>query len=260
LFHDPFARRLAGARGEAIGKALSHRGQMAWAIAIRTRLLDEMIERLVGEGGADSVLNLAAGLDSRPWRMNLPATLRWYDVDLPQIIDHKRGVLAADPPRCRLESRALDLTDADARQALLAEVASASRRTLVITEGLLIYLTDDEVAALARDLHEPPALEWWLMDIVSPELLRRLQASWERKLRAGNAPLRFAPAAGTRFFEPFGWKEQDFRSFWGESRRLRRDLPMAWLWRLLASFAPPQRRAVFHRLSGIAQLRRAGSG
>ena len=42
------------------------------------------------------------------------------------------------------------------------------------------------------------------MDLVSPELLARLQQSWERKLRSGNAPLRFAPAAGTRFFEPLG--------------------------------------------------------
>jgi O-methyltransferase involved in polyketide biosynthesis len=74
-------------------------------MVVRTVLLDEMITRLVEHERADAVLNLAAGLDARPWRMDLPERLQWYDVDLPGILETKRRVLADERPRCRLETR-----------------------------------------------------------------------------------------------------------------------------------------------------------
>jgi O-methyltransferase involved in polyketide biosynthesis len=39
--------------------------------------------------GTDMVINLAAGLDSRPYRMQLPALLRWVEVDLPDMLNYK---------------------------------------------------------------------------------------------------------------------------------------------------------------------------
>src|SRR4051794_37902918 len=69
LFHDPFADRLAGSRGHAIAAKAS--GHSAWAITTRTKLLDDLVATAVAEG-ADCVLNLAAGFDTRPYRLNLP--------------------------------------------------------------------------------------------------------------------------------------------------------------------------------------------
>src|SRR5215470_19659701 len=81
-FRDPYARRLAGARGEAMLRALGARAP-SWPMVVRTCLFDEELMRLVRDPGLGVVLNLAAGLDARPWRLPLPAPLTWVDVDLP---------------------------------------------------------------------------------------------------------------------------------------------------------------------------------
>jgi hypothetical protein len=54
---------------------------------IRTAVFDEFILRTVARDRAACVLNLAAGLDTRPYRLDLPAELRWVEVDLPAILD-----------------------------------------------------------------------------------------------------------------------------------------------------------------------------
>src|SRR4051812_36315860 len=185
LFNDPYARRLAGERGEAIVRAMPD-GQNSWPIVVRTASLDEMIAERV-RAGVDTVLNLAAGLDTRPYRMDLPSALRWIEVDLPGILDYKTEALADATPRCRLERVAVDLSDAEARRDLLARVAAESERTLVVTEGLLIYLDASAVAELAADLHAHSSLVWWLVDLASPKLLEMISKTWGRSVEAGNA-------------------------------------------------------------------------
>ncbi|HKJ46290.1 MAG TPA: class I SAM-dependent methyltransferase [Balneolales bacterium] len=61
---------------------------------VRTVIMDEYIMQCVSEYGVDSVINLAAGLDTRPYLMNLPSSLHWYEVDLPDIIQYKEKILA----------------------------------------------------------------------------------------------------------------------------------------------------------------------
>lgn len=235
-FRDPYARRLAGERGEAIVRGMPH-GHQSWPIVVRTVALDEMIAERI-RNGADTVLNLAAGLDSRPYRMELPESLRWIEVDLPAIVDYKTEVLADATPKCRLERVAVDLSDREARRELFARVAAESERTLVVTEGLLIYLDADAVATLAADLHAEPAFAWWLVDLGSPKLLEMLAKTWGKTLEAGNAPFKFGPAEGPAFFEPYGWRPAEVRSTLEEAARLKREPPLAWLSRLLLAFAP----------------------
>ena len=76
IFRDPFAERLAGERGDRIAQALSAPIQNDWAIVVRTRLIDDLVMTSIAEG-ADRVLNLAAGLDTRPYRLSLPPALTW---------------------------------------------------------------------------------------------------------------------------------------------------------------------------------------
>ena len=255
LFHDRFARKMAGERGEAIMRGMPRGKAMAWPMIVRTAVLDEMILDAV-RAGVKTVMNLAAGLDTRAWRLALPATLRWVDADFPAMIDYRESHLAGEKPACRHEHAAIDLRDPDARRALFARVA-AEGPVLVVTEGLLIYLTPEQVGALARDLHEQPAIRWWLSDLASPFLLQRMARQWGNKLAAGGAPFIFGPAEGTKFFEAFGWREAQYRSMWLEAKRLKRTMPMVWLWELLGRLAPPERRKLFVRMSGMIQLERA---
>src|SRR5919201_3312507 len=115
IFRDPYARRLAGPKGAQIVDALTRGRQMAWAMIVRTAVFDEIILDRV-RAGADLVLNLAAGLDARPWRLDLPPTLRWVDVDLPGILGHKVEMMKNERPRCVYEPVMLDLGDVDKRR------------------------------------------------------------------------------------------------------------------------------------------------
>lgn len=253
LFDDPYARRLGGERGEAIVRTLPDGAATAWAVVVRTVVIDEMVMRCVREG-ARTVINLAAGLDTRPYRMDLPADLRWVHVDMPDMVDYFREGMAGEKPRCRVAFIAADLRDAELRRKVLAE-ASTEGPALVIAEGLLIYLRADDVAALARDLHDVAHARWWVGDIASPLLLKRMEKTWARMLRDGNAPFVFGPRESTAFLAPFGWRELEFRSHWDESRRLKRTMRYASLLRMLLAVLPSSKREAVRRASGMMLLR-----
>jgi methyltransferase (TIGR00027 family) len=236
IFRDPHAARLAGKRGEAIVDNMRRGRGMAWAMIVRTAVFDEIILDRIRNGGVDTVLNLAAGLDARAWRMPLPPTLRWIDVDLPEILEYKVQTLKDERLACQYEAIKVDLTDGPKRRALFSQVGAQSSRVLVVTEGLLIYLTAEQVGELAGDLHAATSFQWWVFDIASPRLLVMMRKLWGKSLQAGNAPFQFAPPEGTKFFERFGWREREFRSNMDEARRLDREMPMMWLFRLMSRF------------------------
>jgi len=255
LFHDPYARRLAGRAGEQILASMPQGRRWAWPMIVRTAVMDEIIMRLVTQQGVDTVLNLAAGLDARPYRLDLPAQLRWIDVDLEAILSYKEAALAGERPHCRVEFVRADLTNQAARRSLFQRVGAQAQRALVIAEGLLVYLTPDDVTSLAKDLSSQPAFRWWLIDLGSPALQQFLSRTWGNQLRAGNAPMLFFPEEGTAFFAPAGWGEAEYRPILDEALRLRRAPKMSWVWRLLGLFASKKRRAEFKRFSGIVLLK-----
>ena len=254
LFRDPFARRLAGASGEQILAAMPQGRRWAWPMITRTAVMDEIILRLVHEQQVDTILNLAAGLDARPYRLSLPAELRWIDVDLEGILAYKESALSGERANCRIEFVTADLRDQAARRALFQRVGATARQVLVITEGLLVYLQPDDVMALARDLASQPTFRWWLMDLGSPQLLQFLRRTWGNQLRTGNAPMVFAPAEGTAFFAPAGWREVEYHPILDAAMRLRRAPKMAWLWRTIAFFSSQKRKQQFKRFSGVVLL------
>jgi methyltransferase (TIGR00027 family) len=257
IFHDPFARRLAGARGEAIVNELPSGRAMAWAMIVRTAVFDEVILDRIGNHGVDLVINLAAGLDARPWRLDLPAALHWVDIDLPDILTYKHQILADAEPRCHYRTVTADLTNVAERGATLQRVGAGHSRVLAVAEGLLIYLASEQVAALARDLHAVPGLRWWLLDLASPELLRIILRRWRRAADPSVTQFQFAPAEGSAFFRPMGWREAQFRSTVVEARRLRREMRGSWFWRLVARLSSPQRQEAMRRMSGYLLLERA---
>ena len=256
LFRDPYARKLAGEQGERIVGSMRKGRAWAWPMIVRTAVIDELILRTIAQEGVDTVLNLAAGLDTRPYRLPLPASLTWIEVDFPDVIAYKTGQLADARPACALQHVGVDLTDAARRRALFDQIGAAARRVLVVSEGLLIYLPPEQVAALGRDLASPASLRWWLIDLGSPRLLKMMEKTWGRAVAAGNAPFRFAPAEGTQFFEPLGWREAEFRSMWDESLRLKRSMPFARVWNLVGKLYPKSKREEFRRMSGIVLLER----
>jgi methyltransferase (TIGR00027 family) len=237
-FQDPYARQLAGERGALyLGtRPFGRRG--SWTTVVRTCVFDEIILRVVRQGEAGVVLNLAAGLDTRPYRLPLPPALRWIEVDFPAVLEYKQARLAGHAPVCQLESVPLDLSEVAARQSLLERVGAAGQDVLVVTEGFLQYLTPDQVASLAADLHAQPRCRWWLTDLLSPRVVRFVNRDWGRYRTAAGVRMGFAPKEGGEFFQNRGWPVVELRSALAEAQRLRVELPLACLWRLLTRFSP----------------------
>jgi len=252
LFHDPYARALAGERGERIARELAS-GLSGWPVVARTLFFDEVIVRMAGSGSIGCVLNLAAGLDARPYRLDLPRDLLWVEADLPDMLEYKAGRLAQETPRCRLERVAGDLNDPLARAR--AADATAQRPTLVVTEGLLVYLAEENVVGLARDLAARSNFDHWLLDISSPQAI-----SWGkrgkvgRQLASANASHRFAPPHGFEFFRPYGWQPVEVRSLWEEARRLDR---LPGFLRLLEAVTPRTRREPYQSINRVGLLQRS---
>jgi methyltransferase (TIGR00027 family) len=242
IFRDPFAERLAGERGRQIATDLKRVWRSDWAIVVRTRLIDDLVMTSLADG-ADRVVNLAAGLDTRPYRLALPPTLTWIEADLPGLIDEKERLLAGEKPACRLEREKVDLADPAARAAFLDRALAGAQRALVITEGLLIYLEPAQVEAIARDLHARSAIAWWMIDLASPAIMRQMHQRIGHRFVAG-ARFKFAPAEGTAFFRRLGWQALEVRSYFRAAVRYKR---VPWFMRLLAFLPDPNPERLGHR-------------
>jgi len=256
LFRDPYADRLAGPEGLQIVKELKKGRYLASPMIVRTAVFDELILDRVRNFGVDTVINLAAGLDTRPWRLALPSSLRWFDIDLPGITEYKATAMRGEATSCIYEAIAVDLRDSEARAELFARIDTGATTTLVIAEGLLIYLDEMQVASLARAIVSITSARWWLIDLANPRLLKIMTRHWGASVSSGNAPFQFAPASGVGFFDEFGWRELEFRSGIYEAKRLHREMPMAPLWRLLARLSSRAGREEFRRMSGYVMLER----
>ncbi len=198
------------------------------------------------------VINLAAGLDARPYRMELPPSLKWMEVDLPTMIDYKEEILRGENPRCSLQRIRLDLSNVAARRELLRELGARAKKALVITEGLLIYLSREEVLALGRDLAAQQSFADWIVELVSPGLLKMVQKKLGALQQAG-APLKFGPSEGPDFFRACGWKPVEIYSLLKTAAKVKR---LPWLGRLAALLPESNGRQGMRAWSAICRVTR----
>jgi methyltransferase (TIGR00027 family) len=255
LFRDPLAARLAGERGKQIAEAMPQSFFTNWSVAIRTAMIDDYIRRAVAEG-VDTVVNLGAGLDTRPYRMDLPAALNWIEVDYPAVIAFKEDALAHERPRFALTRVKLDLANGPERRNLFASIDARAKRMLILTEGVVPYLSVEDVALLADDLRGLDHVSYWIVDYFSPEVAKHRQRLMGGKMR--NAPFRFLPEDWFGFFSAHGWRCNELRYLPEEAQRLNRPLPlpplMRMMWRVRGLFASQERRKAFRKFAGYALL------
>jgi methyltransferase (TIGR00027 family) len=255
IFRDPYARRLAGERGELIARRLH---QNYWAITVRTYLFDHAIGSLLSKEPIDMMVNLAAGLDSRPYRLDLPSGLRWVEVDLPEIVDAKREMLSGETPHCQLEVTTQYLGDQPQRRALFAQLNQRAERIAVMSEGLLTYLDDEKVTSLAEDLHAQDHFRYWVAEVISPAVLDWINRKWGHHFEAANSPMRFAPADWRRFYRDRGWEPVDFNDMAFTAWKVNREPGMMKVLRILGQVFPgwgEKQKKMWE--SGVALLRRA---
>lgn len=257
LFHDPLAIKLCGERGVQLARHMGIQRVMAWSMAVRTWIIDRYILEAI-EGGVEMVVNLGTGLDTRPYRLDLSPEFQWVEVDFSHVIDNKNRVLADDVPRCRLERIACDLSVDSERAALLDRLNQRAGRILVLTEGVVPYLSNAEAERLARDLAAQSHVDAWLTDYFSPLFLKMSARGRIRRNLEKNAPFRFNPGPEpidwSAFFAATGWQVSDIRFAGDEGRKIGRALPVGWFGRLIMRFLPEDRLRPYLRINGYVRL------
>ncbi|AUX33027.1 MULTISPECIES: SAM-dependent methyltransferase [Sorangium] len=171
LFDDPFAHALAGDAGYAALRAYRDAvGPSMPIIEVRTRWFDEALARAAAAGVAQVVL-LAAGMDARAYRLEFPAGTRVFEIDQPEVIAHKAGVLGTRQSASERVTIAADLAG-DWPAALLAARFDPAARTVWSVEGLLQYLDGRAVETLMARIDRLSAPRSILLyDVVGKSLL-----------------------------------------------------------------------------------------
>jgi len=216
LFNDHLAERLIGTHGKKVMKAMPREGRkyLDWNVAIRTIAMDRLIKRAV-RSGIDTVVNLGAGLDTRPYRMKLPKKLRWIEVDYAPMMELKNEVLKSEKPHCQVERVGLDLAQEKVRRPFLRKIGMGSKKVLVVTEGLLLYLTEQEARELSKDLLKNPKVKYWLLEY------NHLDSDEDSDV----LPVKFKRSDWIPFFMDLGWKFADVLFALDESKRVGRAHP-----------------------------------
>ena len=114
--------------------------QLGLAAVVRTKAHDDWARSFITDHPDAVVLHLGCGLDARVYRIDPPATVDWYDLDYPSVIELRRGLL---PPR-----EHYTLLDSSVTDLAWLERVPRGRPALVIAEGLVPYLTEADARQL----------------------------------------------------------------------------------------------------------------
>jgi methyltransferase (TIGR00027 family) len=151
LFDDPYAAAFAAAARTTDRRAVSpgsQRARLAFHVIIRTRFYDDYLLTACAAGCRQVVL-LAAGLDTRAYRLPWPAGVRLYELDLPEVLTFKDSVLTGQGAVARCERTVLPVDLREEWPTRLTEAGlDPAAPTAWLVEGLLVYLTAEEAALL----------------------------------------------------------------------------------------------------------------
>ncbi|MFC4007868.1 class I SAM-dependent methyltransferase [Nonomuraea purpurea] len=150
---------------------------IAPAVALRAHSVDDWAAEYLAEHPEAVVLHLGCGLDTRYHRMAVPPSVRWYDVDYPEVIDLRARLFPRPPGYTMIGSSVTDLAWLDQ----IPDDAPA----LVVAEGLFYYLDPAEGARLLRTIVDRFPCGQFVFDALSTLGLR---------LQRFNGPVRRAGA------------------------------------------------------------------
>jgi methyltransferase (TIGR00027 family) len=216
LFSDPFARELAGDAGFALLTSL-------WTgvtptsgtvpepyFVIRTRFLDDALLAAVRASSFTQVVVLAAGLDTRAFRLGWPEGLVLFEVDRHDVFNHKETVLKRLKAQPRCERR---IVRADFSQpwtdAILSAGFDSSRPAAILAEGFLPYLDESVVARLFETIGSLAREGSWLgLDTINAEWLVSpwpFYQTYLKKLAELGCPWVFGVNDPEQFLAQYGW-------------------------------------------------------
>lgn len=111
-----------------------------YLVALRAKQLDDWCAEFLKRNPEALVLHLGCGLDGRVFRVAMPPSVRWFDLDQPTVIDLRR--------RLYQETERYRMIGSSVTDPQWLEQVPTGHPTLVVAEGLLMYVSESEVRSL----------------------------------------------------------------------------------------------------------------
>ena len=206
LFSDPWAAALAGEPGEAWIAQRSPESVVP--MILRTRYFDDFLGRISKQEGLRQIVLVAAGLDTRAFRLAWPAKTRLFELDQPAVLSNKEQVLlaAGAKPTCERQAVSVDLTK-DWQERLIEYGFDPQQPSGWLLEGLLFYLSNSHISTLLdviTSLAEPGS--WIGFDIINSSVLTSpLTQKWVAMQAASGAPWIGSMDDPVSFLAERGW-------------------------------------------------------
>ena len=142
LFHDPWAEALAGEQGAAW--IAQHPEDSTITMVLRTRYFDDFLEQISSLDKIRQVVLLAAGFDTRAFRLKWPGGVCVFEMDQPSVMDYKETVLQSLGATAACERRIIrkDLTGSW-KEALVETGFDPGRPSCFLLEGFLFYVSNE---------------------------------------------------------------------------------------------------------------------
>ncbi|MCM1500137.1 MAG: class I SAM-dependent methyltransferase [Clostridium sp.] len=150
---------------------------MSKGVIARTLLLDKMAEDFLRKNPQGTVVNIACGLDTRVYRLHAAPTVRWYNLDLPETIEVRRMFLEEDGHISMIARSAMDEGWAD-------EIEETNGRVLVIIEGLVMYLSEQDVKKILSIISGRFDSAEVIMEVMSPWVVKNVKEKSIEKTKA----------------------------------------------------------------------------
>lgn len=179
LFNDLWAAALAGAEGQEWAEHRS--GDDGVSIAIRTRFFDDFLQRVTGERSIQQVVLMAAGMDTRAFRLSWPKQTRLFELDQPQVLQYKGQILrsAGAQPASERHAIEVDLTGPWA-ETLITAGFDPHQTSAWLLEGFLHYLPIENITRMLDEITGLAAPGSWIgFDIINSSMLT---SPWTRQL------------------------------------------------------------------------------
>jgi methyltransferase (TIGR00027 family) len=207
LFDDPWATALAGEVGAAWGQARS--ADSVLPIVIRTRFFDDFLQRVASEYGLHQIVLVAAGLDTRAFRLHWPEQTRLFELDRPSVLDYKEQILeaAGAQPACERRLIRVDLT-VPWKEALLTGGFDPHQPSVWLLEGFLFYITNEQGAHILDEVTTLAAPGSWIgFDVVNKAVMTSpLTRNWVEMQAASGAPWIGTMDEPEQFLAARGWR------------------------------------------------------
>jgi methyltransferase (TIGR00027 family) len=171
LFNDPWAAALAGIEGEAWLAGRS--ADITLTMTLRTRYFDDFLLRVSGQDGISQIVLMAAGLDTRAFRLNWTKGIRLYELDQPDVLNYKDEILDSLGVRATCDRRVIhaDLTE-PWNKALATTSFDSQKPSCWLLEGFLFYLPNETITQMIEQVTDLAAPGSWMgFDINNSDML-----------------------------------------------------------------------------------------